>query len=69
MSKQTIPSRAGKTCPLCGKASQLPLAPFCSQGCKDRDLLNWLGDAYRVLGRPAEEDEPEIDLNGVDSEA
>jgi endogenous inhibitor of DNA gyrase (YacG/DUF329 family) len=24
--------------------------PFCSQGCRDRDLLNWLGDAYRVPG-------------------
>ena len=29
--------------------------PFCSQGCKDRDLLNWLGDGYRVPGPPAED--------------
>jgi uncharacterized protein len=29
-------------------------APFCSQGCKDRDLLQWLGEGYRVAGPPAE---------------
>ena len=30
-------------------------APFCSQGCRDRDLLNWLGDNYRVPGPPAKD--------------
>jgi len=30
--------------------------PFCSQGCRDRDLLNWLGDGYRVPGPPADPD-------------
>jgi len=24
--------------------------PFCSAGCKDRDLLQWLGDGYRIPG-------------------
>ena len=69
MSKQPIPSRANKDCPLCGEPAQPPHAPFCSRGCKDRDLLNWLGDAYRVPGSPAGEDDREIDLNGVDSRA
>lgn len=41
-------------CPLCGKPAAHDHAPFCSQGCKDRDLLNWLGDAYRVPGPPAD---------------
>ena len=53
------PSPSGKSrhsCPLCGKAAATPHAPFCSQGCRDRDLLNWLGDSYRVAGPPAEED-------------
>ena len=36
-------------------------APFCSRGCKDRDLLNWLGEGYRVPGPPA-------DADGLDSE-
>ena len=43
-------------CPLCGRATAVAHAPFCSQGCKDRDLLNWLGEAYRAPVRPDEED-------------
>jgi endogenous inhibitor of DNA gyrase (YacG/DUF329 family) len=44
------------TCPLCGKPADPAHAPFCGRGCKDRDLLNWLGDAYRVPGPPADEE-------------
>ena len=53
-------------CPLCGKAASEAHAPFCGQGCRDRDLLNWLGDAYRVPGPPAEPSE--IASDGLDSE-
>ncbi len=42
-------------CPLCGQPGDSVHHPFCSQGCKDRDLLNWLGDAYRVPGPPADQ--------------
>ena len=42
-------------CPLCGKPARAPHSPFCSQGCRSRDLLNWLGDAYRVPGPPTDE--------------
>jgi hypothetical protein len=42
-------------CPLCGRPASADHAPFCSQGCRDRDLLNWLGDAYQVPGPPADE--------------
>jgi uncharacterized protein len=42
------------SCPLCGKPASPAATPFCSQGCRDRDLLNWLGDAYRVPGPPAD---------------
>ena len=42
-------------CPLCGKPASADHNPFCSQGCRDRDLLNWLGDAYKVPGPPADE--------------
>ncbi len=52
-------------CPLCGKAPAQPHQPFCSPGCKDRDLLNWLGDAYRVPGPPADERTAD---EGLDSE-
>jgi uncharacterized protein len=43
-----------KSCPLCGKPEQTEHAPFCSRGCKDRDLLNWLGEGYRIAGPPAD---------------
>ena len=58
------PDKAAKGCPLCGKPQASQHAPFCSQGCKDRDLLKWLGEAYRIAGPPADE----ADLAGVDSE-
>lgn len=50
-------------CPLCGKPTDPENKPFCSRGCKDRDLLNWLGEAYRV---PLREEEDE-DGSGLDS--
>ncbi|MET3711842.1 MULTISPECIES: DNA gyrase inhibitor YacG [Sphingomonas] len=41
-------------CPICGKPSTAEFKPFCSRGCKDRDLLQWLGEGYRVPGEPAQ---------------
>ncbi|MDR6789311.1 endogenous inhibitor of DNA gyrase (YacG/DUF329 family) [Sphingomonas sp. BE138] len=37
-------------CPICAKPSVPDHAPFCSRGCKDRDLLQWLGEGYRLPG-------------------
>jgi endogenous inhibitor of DNA gyrase (YacG/DUF329 family) len=54
-----------KGCPLCGKPTSIEHAPFCGPGCKDRDLLKWLGEGYRIPGPPADERLP---LGGVDSE-
>ena len=42
-----------KPCPVCGKPPSRDQQPFCSRGCKDRDLLKWLGDGYRIPGPPA----------------
>lgn len=42
---------------MCGKPADAGHKPFCSRGCRDRDLLNWLGDSYRVPGPPALENE------------
>ena len=67
-------SRAAKTetCPLCGKPVRAAHSPFCSQGCRDRDLLNWLGEGYRVAGPPADPDLPGpgsgAEQDGLDSE-
>ena len=58
-------SRKAETCPLCRKPVSPAHKPFCSQGCKDRDLLNWLGDAYAVPVRADEEDrESGLDTGG-----
>ncbi|HET7317075.1 MAG TPA: DNA gyrase inhibitor YacG [Sphingomicrobium sp.] len=50
-----------KPCPICGKPPSERDAPFCSRGCKDRDLLKWLGEGYRIPGPPAAPDSPEGD--------
>ena len=55
-------------CPVCGKPASQVHRPFCGQGCRDRDLLNWLGDAYRVAGPPAHEQSEETSPDGLDSE-
>jgi len=44
------------TCPICGKPPQTEFKPFCSRGCKDRDLLQWLGEGYRVPGERVDPD-------------
>lgn len=46
-------NRRGR-CPLCGQPASPDHAPFCGQGCRDRDLLQWLGDGYRIPGPPAD---------------
>jgi uncharacterized protein len=51
------PIRRAERCPVCRKPVAAAHAPFCSQGCRDRDLLQWLGEGYRVPGPPAEADE------------
>jgi uncharacterized protein len=49
---------------LCQKPVVPDHAPFCSRGCKDRDLLNWLSEAYAIPDKPHEED----DSLGLDSD-
>ncbi|WP_235538707.1 DNA gyrase inhibitor YacG [Sphingomonas sp. Root710] len=49
MPMQKIPK-----CPLCGKPEAAQHTPFCSQGCRDRDLLKWLDEGYRIPGPPAD---------------
>jgi endogenous inhibitor of DNA gyrase (YacG/DUF329 family) len=50
-------------CPICGKPVVAAHKPFCSQGCRDRDLLQWLGEGYRV---PVRNDDP-AEQAGLDS--
>ncbi|WP_164115362.1 DNA gyrase inhibitor YacG [Sphingorhabdus sp. Alg239-R122] len=57
----TQPSKTPGKCPLCKKAAVPEHAPFCSKGCKDRDLLKWLNDGYSVPGEPVVIPDSEID--------
>lgn len=46
-----MPSEAStkrRNCPLCGAPRDEEYKPFCSRGCRDRDLLAWFGEGYRV---------------------
>ncbi|URW74504.1 DNA gyrase inhibitor YacG [Sphingomonas donggukensis] len=53
-------------CPLCRAPAQAPHAPFCSQGCRDRDLLQWLGEGYRIPGPAADPfGDPGLDSPGT----
>jgi len=52
------------SCPICGKPPVPEFAPFCSRGCKDRDLLQWLGEGYRLPGSDAGENR----ASGLDSD-
>jgi uncharacterized protein len=57
--------RRPSACPICRKPEAPTFRPFCSQGCRDRDLLNWLGEAYRAPVRDDEEDRDSgLDSNG-----
>ena len=52
------------TCPLCRRPEVEEHAPFCSRRCKDRDMLRWLGEGYRIAGPPAD---PGVDSPDDDS--
>ncbi|MEJ7934214.1 DNA gyrase inhibitor YacG [Sphingobium sp. AN558] len=56
------------SCPICGQPSQMKTRPFCSDRCRDRDLLQWLGDGYRVPGAGVTEDAQKSSDYGVDSD-
>ena len=52
-----------KPCPLCGRPPDPAHAPFCSQGCRDRDLMQWLSEGYAIPAAGA----PEDGEDGLDS--
>jgi uncharacterized protein len=55
-----VPLRTrASACPVCGRPATPAATPFCSQGCRDRDLLQWLGEGYRIPARPAEAEDDE----------
>jgi len=57
-------ARRSDKCPLCGKPASPEHTPFCGQGCRDRDLLRWLGEDYRIPGPPADFEDMSLDKRG-----
>ncbi|MHB9880490.1 DNA gyrase inhibitor YacG [Pacificimonas sp. ICDLI1SI03] len=41
-------------CPICRAPAIAAEKPFCSRTCRDRDLLKWLGEDYRLPVAPEE---------------
>ncbi|MEJ7926023.1 DNA gyrase inhibitor YacG [Sphingobium sp. AN641] len=56
------------SCPVCRQPASAATRPFCSARCRDRDLLQWLGDGYRVPGPPAWSDDEKSGDYGLDSD-
>ncbi|MBX9797381.1 DNA gyrase inhibitor YacG [Sphingomonas sp.] len=54
-------------CPICRRPTAPAHKPFCSQGCRDRDLLQWLGEGYRLPAGPVDDTE-ETAKTGLDSD-
>ena len=54
-------------CPLCGKPASAAHKPFCSQGGRDRDLIAWLGEGYRMPGPAGDPDAAGAGSDGLDS--
>lgn len=52
----------GRRCPICQRPTRRETRPFCSRRCADVDLGRWLGGAYRVAGRPPDEDDGDLPL-------
>jgi uncharacterized protein len=54
------------TCPLCNAPAHPDYRPFCSRGHRDRDLVAWLDEGYRLPGRPLADEDAEGDAEGLD---
>ena len=47
-------STKSDNCPICGDPQAAEHRPFCSRHCRDRDLLYWLDEDYRMPVAPEE---------------
>lgn len=47
------------SCPICGKATDQDIRPFCSKRCADLDLARWFNGSYAV---PSQEMDDIADL-------
>jgi hypothetical protein len=61
MSAESLTPPRAKPCPLCGKPAVAAFRPFCSRGCRDRDLIGWFSEDYRIPGPPENDPDGEAD--------
>ncbi len=57
----TEPKPPLATCPICGRATEPKLRPFCSKRCADVDLGRWFSGQYRTPSQRIESDPEEDD--------
>ena len=48
---------AASKCPLCKAPTVHEFRPVCSKGCRDRDLIGWIDEGYRIPAQSTEDDE------------
>lgn len=48
-------------CPICRKPTVHEFRPFCSRGCRDRDLVKWMDEDYKMPAVPDEDQQSEHD--------
>ncbi len=46
------PAFTPRPCPACDAPSVSEFRPFCSRGCRDRDLIGWFDEDYRIAVSP-----------------
>jgi uncharacterized protein len=54
-------------CPACGRKTSYEdniNKPFCSKECKNRDLLNWTDETYKISSTNKDNSADEINNNG-----
>ena len=63
MADDPVKLRPFGSCPMCGRPAVEAVRPFCSPGCRHRDLGRWLTEGYVIqtgggLGEAPAEDLP-----------
>ncbi|MDE0406299.1 MAG: DNA gyrase inhibitor YacG [Alphaproteobacteria bacterium] len=63
MADDPVKLRPFGSCPICGRPAVEAVRPFCSAGCRHRDLGRWLTEGYVIqagggLGEAPAEDLP-----------
>ncbi len=51
-------------CPICKKPTVQEFRPFCSRGCRDRDLINWADERNAVPAKPDDDEDGHPELDG-----